>query len=146
MKKGEEEFIKIKRKHFPTVYHFLQQLWEGRTIDKKRTKKYFLYRLRSPRYKMFLLKLDGEIVGYTSYKYEKDFEFGPICYVDEIVVEKNIRGKGIGSRIVKFLERTNKEKCNMIRLHTDLVRKKTRNFYKKKKFKDTGVVFEKKLK
>ncbi len=144
--KERGEFIKVRRKHFPIVYDFLQQLWEGKEIDKKRTKKYFLYRLRSPRYKIFLMKLDGEIVGYTSYKYEKDYEFGLICYVDEIVVNKKLRGKGIGSMIVKFLEKTNKEKCNMIRLHTDLVRKKTRNFYKKKRFKDTGVVFEKKLK
>jgi GNAT superfamily N-acetyltransferase len=144
--KKEGEFIKVRRKHFPIVFNFLQQLWENKKLDRKRTKKYFLYRLRSKRYKMFLMKLEGEIVGYTSYKIEKDFEFGPLCYVDEIVVLKNLRGKGIGSMIIKFLEKTNKEKCNMIRLHTDLVRKKTRNFYKKKKFKDTGVVFEKKLK
>lgn len=143
---NEIQIIKAKSEDSAEVFNLIKQLWPNIKFDYRRIQMIYNKKIRSSKYHLFIAKLENKIVAFTSYSIKDDFlSQGPICYLDELIVDKNHKGLGIGSKMIKYIEKREKPNCKLIRLHTAHHRKKTQNFYKSKNFDSTALVFEKKI-
>ncbi len=93
-------------------------------------------KLEDPHYKKFLYVEDGEIRGIIILE---------IPYLTlkiyNLYVDKEFRGEGIGTRLIKFAEKYCKEnELHGIRVGTAPDNKKAQEFYQKKGFERTGKV------
>lgn len=75
-------------------------------------------------------------VIYDTFKWEK----GKTGYIDDLVIKKELRGKGLGKTLMKKAEeRLKKKKVKEIWLQSN-PKSRVFNFYKKKGYKETGWV------
>jgi GNAT superfamily N-acetyltransferase len=94
---------------------------------------------------IYVAELDF-IVGWIHFSIIQTLESNPYAEICGLVVSESFRGSGIGARLVGFAENWAKEKgFNHIRVRTNILREKTREFYKRVGFqsKKTQEVFEK---
>jgi GNAT superfamily N-acetyltransferase len=64
----------------------------------------------------FVAEQDGEIVGYATYFFAYYTWVGKSLYMDDLYVKPELRGRKIGSRLLKrVLELAKKENCKLIR-------------------------------
>ncbi len=94
--------------------------------------------LNSKKY-IFLVAVEGKkIVGYTKVIIKKrwrGFSDKKEVYIDELAVKTGYRGKGVGSRLLKEIEkRAKKLGIKFLTLEADVENLKTLKFYKKHKF------------
>jgi len=70
-----------------------------------------------------------------------------VALLEDMIVNKNFRGQGVGSSLIKFvLKKLKKQGCTRVTLLTDEDNIKAHHFYKKQGFtKSSMVVFRKKL-
>lgn len=55
--------------------------------------------------KSWLIYSENEIVGYIILTFIFSFEYGgKIAFVDELFIQKNARGKGIGKEVIQFIQ------------------------------------------
>ena len=58
--------------------------------------------LQNPNYEIYLAELDGEVVRFVDIRVFPDYvEGSPIAIIQNLIVEKEHRGKGIGSKLVE---------------------------------------------
>jgi GNAT superfamily N-acetyltransferase len=58
----------------------------------------------------WLVREDGRIVGYAVMSFDYSLEYGGRnAWVDEIFIAKEARGKGLGERVMDFVERAARE-------------------------------------
>ncbi len=71
---------------------------------------------------------------------------GPSATIDEIVVTKEYREKGVGKQLVlATIERCKRLGCCEIEVSTEKTNDKARKFYKKCGFEERGILFEAEL-
>jgi len=94
---------------------------------------------------IYVAELDT-IVGWIHVSLVQSLESNAFVEICGIVVAESYRGSGIGTRLVAMAESWAQEKgCYHIRVRTNIVREKTRVFYKQLGFqsKKTQEVFDK---
>jgi len=101
--------------------------------------------IQDPNCKIFVAEADQKIVGFIEMRIFTDFvEGSPIAIITNLIVEKNYRKLGIGS---KLIERTieDAEKQNAIEIHvwTEFDNQQAINFYTKHGFKKRALLLEK---
>lgn len=95
--------------------------------------------LNSDMYEVFVAEDNGIIAGFITLVLYESFVLDKCMHVETLIIDENIRGKGIGAKLMaaaeKFAEETG---CNLIELLTLNNRRKdgTHNFYEKLGFKD----------
>lgn len=84
-------------------------------------------------------KLVGTIMGIECFDLSEDCK--PFMLIDNIVVSKNARGKGIGKCLMRFCENEASERgCSFIILVSAGHRKEAHRFYEKLGYSETGAV------
>ncbi|MBN1798596.1 MAG: GNAT family N-acetyltransferase [Spirochaetales bacterium] len=93
-------------------------------------------------YKNYVALLDERIVGFISVIiYKTFFHPGGTALINELIVDKNFRGKGIGRQLInKIKVMANIQRFNEIEVSTSLKNKKAIKFYKKTGFADESIL------
>ena len=100
-----------------------------------------------PHHGIFVAELDSA-AGWIHVAVIQSLESGSYAEILGLVVAESRRNSGIGTRLVTAAEQwAQKKGCHKIRVRTNIVREKTRMFYKKLGFrtKKTQEVFDKML-
>lgn len=65
----------------------------------------------------FVFSIKEQIIGYGAIVYETKIRGGKMAHIEDIVVNKHYRGKGIGKKIIDYLiDNANQKKCYKISL------------------------------
>jgi len=133
----------VKSRDFDAVFGLLCQLWTYKKLNKARVKKVFLAKLREKNHKAFIAESGGSIAGYAGTAIHNNlWQAGKMCHLNELVVEETIRGKGIGSKLLKKVEAyARKNKCRGIDLESAMRRKLTHRFYNDRKYETKALFF-----
>tara|TARA_B100001769_G_C22023079_1_gene549758 strand:- start:12 stop:428 length:417 start_codon:yes stop_codon:yes gene_type:complete len=91
----------------------------------------------------FSFFLDNELVGYGSIFYEIKIRGGKAGHIEDVVVNQNARGNGIGQFIIDFLiNEGKKNNCYKVSLNS---KENNIGFYEKCGFIQDGIKFQRKL-
>jgi glucosamine-phosphate N-acetyltransferase len=89
--------------------------------------------------KIFIFEMNNNIIGTGSLILESKIshDFKNVAHLEDIVVDKNFRGKGYGKYIINYLiQYAKKNNCYKVILNTD---EKNLKFYEKCGFKKTNL-------
>lgn len=77
---------------------------DGYPIDAEITRKNFVHFIENPNLgQSFIIEHDGKVAGYIILNFLFSFEFGgTIAFLDELYVDSNFQGKGLGKLGVAF--------------------------------------------
>jgi GNAT superfamily N-acetyltransferase len=134
-----------KSKDFDGIFGLLEQLWDYKKLNKPRVKKAFLASISEKNHKAFIATKSGRIEGYAGTTIHNNlWQAGKMCHLNELVVDKDARGTGIGSRLLKHVESyARKNKCRGIDLESAMRRKRTHKFYNARKYETKALFFTK---
>jgi len=90
---------------FNEVFTLLQQLWQGRELDKVKLQSIFNLSMESESEFVFCYIENGQVVGFTAGVIQNDYCFAvPLCYVSALVVDEKQRGGGIGAKLMDYVK------------------------------------------
>ena len=132
---------------FSSVFALLEQLWPDRILSRERLLDIFRKGLNSPRMIYLCLLVDGRILGFCSLDFSESFwQEGYLVQINELVIDKEFRGKGYGSFLIRHaIALGKKQGSDFFLLDSDFHRLKAHEFYTKQGFKKTGYIFKKNL-
>jgi GNAT superfamily N-acetyltransferase len=104
--------------------------------------------LDDPKISVLVAELKNSIVGYLTINFNKSLlDIGSTAIIDELMVTKEHRGKGVGTLLVNYaIEISQHMGCSEIGVGTEYTNSQAREFYKRQGFKEIGVIFEMVLK
>lgn len=111
---------------------------DGYPIDAEITRKNFVHFIENPNLgQSFIIEHDGKVAGYIILNFLFSFEFGgTIAFLDELYVDSNFQGKGLGKLGVAFSQKFAKEKeLKILFLEVELHNERAIELYKKYNFK-----------
>ena len=134
-------------KDFDDIYLLLQQLWPDKELNKNKLMAIFSRGIESQNDLYFCAELNGKVIGFYSLGFKNSlWQEGHIAYVNEIVVDKSHRGKGIGTALLRTAINTAKEKgCKRIELDSAFQREEAHQFYEESGFEKRAYLFSMKL-
>ncbi|QDT94820.1 GNAT family N-acetyltransferase [Gimesia aquarii] len=129
------------------VVKLLPQLWPDLAIDRNKAKATFCKSARSGSHRHFCATVDERIVGYCSMSTKHSLWCqGSIAHVDEIIVDTQFRGQGIGTQLLKQVENSARDMgCERIELDSALHRTDAHQFYEGLGFENRAHLFSKRL-
>jgi GNAT superfamily N-acetyltransferase len=132
---------------FEQVFGLLEQLWPAQTLDKKRLRGVFKQGLKSKFQCYVCARIKGNVVGFISLTIKNSlWQQGYIGHIDELIVGKQYRGRGIGSQLLEYIANLAKKKgCSRIELDSAFTRKNAHKFYKRNGFENRAFVFSKEI-
>jgi GNAT superfamily N-acetyltransferase len=81
------------------------------------------------------MDLDDKPVGFAEFNISWQMWDEKICYVNHLVIDRDVRGYGLGTKMLQFIIEFAEEKgCGGIELRSDLHRKNAHTFYYKQGF------------
>lgn len=97
---------------------------------------------------ILLAEIDGVIIGFINFTIRKTLlHNGHSGIIDELVVTKNYRGKGVGKQLINaVIEKCKHLGCCEVEVSTEFTNTTARDFYKNCGFEEKGVIFEKDVK
>ncbi|MDN5203254.1 GNAT family N-acetyltransferase [Fulvivirgaceae bacterium BMA10] len=79
---------------------------------------------------------NDQLLGWIHVFLTHRLESGSFCEIGGMVVDENVRGKGIGTKLVKAAQDWSiGKRCFNMRVRTNVVREKTQKFYHQQGFK-----------
>jgi ribosomal protein S18 acetylase RimI-like enzyme len=97
-------------------------------------------------YKLFYVCLDNQVVGAIGLRIQDDLCWGHNLYIDDLVVDEALRGRGIGKALMKFaVNLAHSQKCEYVRLASGISRIQAHDFYEKLEYCKTSFAFALKL-
>lgn len=101
---------------------------------------------RATGYHMFIAALDDDVVGVIGMIHNHNLHDGFVTYIEQIVIDEDHRGKGLGALLLQFAENRAKEDgCDLIELDTDLGEEDAESFYEKNGYEFVGKFHSKDL-
>ena len=96
---------------------------------------------------VYVAVLDNNVVALMSIIYFTYFPSAQkLCRITSIVVDENLRGSGIGSKLIDYAKSTAlADRCDVIEVTTSLKREKTQAYYESVGFKKTSYKYVQKL-
>jgi ribosomal protein S18 acetylase RimI-like enzyme len=141
------KIVKAKPKDFDTIFVLLKELYSKDRLVKKKTKEIFLNFIKREDCLSFVIKKDQIIIGYAAVQIREDIQSqGKIGYLSELILNKDFRGKGIGTRLFKeVIGKSKKAGCREIQFPSSFPRKKAHKFYLLQGFQKTAYFFWKEI-
>ncbi len=132
---------------FDAVFALLQQLWPGKSLDPDILRDLFNDAILSDSRVLLCARLDGTIVGFGSMSFKAHlWHGGLIGWIDELVVDRKARGKGVGRKLLeRLIEMASENGCRAIELDSSFHRKEAHSFYEELGFQKRAYLFFKEL-
>jgi N-acetylglutamate synthase-like GNAT family acetyltransferase len=137
---------KATKKDYKEIFELLRHLWPKERLVEKKLQGIFNQQLKEG--KIFLLAEDkGIALGFISLSIRLDIQNnGKIGQIDELVVNKIYRDKGVGRKLISRVSKEAKKKgCIELHLYSNKKRKKSHRFYRDLGFKNTAHLFWRKV-
>ncbi len=140
------EIIEAKKEDLPRVLSLYaeEDMDDGNVLPIGYAEAIFDKMQSYPNYKIYIAKYTDEIVGTFSLSIMDNIaHMGQSSgLVEDVVVEKSMRSKGIGRKMMEYaLEICRKNNCYKMNLSSNLKREKAHKFYEKLGFKKHGYSF-----
>ena len=132
---------------FLQVLVLLEQLWPDKTLDAEALSGVYSRGLASG-LQHYLCAVEGEkIVGFCSLSIKNNlWQAGYLAHIDELVVGKEKRGRGIGSALLNAIIQIAAEAgCSSVELDSAFHRSEAHRFYQKHGFENRAYLFSKSL-
>lgn len=132
---------------FQPVVKLLGQLWPDKTLNQEKLRQVFTRGLACESHNYICATVQDKIIGFASLKIKNSlWEQGNLGYIDELVVDQEYRGKGIGRELLEHVVEMAREKgCGRIELDAAFYRKASHRFYEKNNFEKRCFLFSRKL-
>lgn len=121
---------------FEEVLALFRQLWPGKVLNKERQRAVYTVMLESAGYELLCAEMEGAIIGFASLSIQHNFwQEGHILYITTMIVDERHRGQGIGTALVREIEKIAGERgCKRIELESAFHRTEAHAFYEKMGF------------
>lgn len=132
---------------FEQVLVLLRQLWPDRSLDKKKLRRAFLQGLKSKLQCYLCARIESNIVGFASLMMKNSlWQQGYVGHIDELIVDKQYRGKGVGGKLLEHVMKLAKKKgCRRVELDSAFEREDAHRLYEHNGFKSRGFTFFKEI-
>ena len=136
---------------FSEIFPLLRQLWPNESLNNKldedKMKKVFQIGLNSPNQYFLIAKYSDRIVGYVSLTIKNDlWQGGNLGQIDELVVDREFRRKGIGSKLMdEMIKEAKNRLCKEAELISGFDRKEAQEYHVSQGFQRKAYVFRKKI-
>jgi ribosomal protein S18 acetylase RimI-like enzyme len=129
------------------VLYFLRELWPDKKLITNELKTVYENGINNENQIYICAETEDRMVGFCSLTIVNSFlASGKLAYIDELIVDRNFRRKGIGLLLLSEIERIAKEKyCNQIELVSAFHRENAHLFYERYGFNKEAFLFTKKL-
>ncbi|MEM3566595.1 MAG: GNAT family N-acetyltransferase [Candidatus Bathyarchaeia archaeon] len=98
--------------------------------------------LKDENHEVLVAKVDERVIGVLHQHFYLDILHGSLMsHIDFILVEKEYRKKGVGSKLLKTAIE-NARKVGVMEIHVDTIFEQAAKFYRKHGFKEDGTYFE----
>ncbi len=132
---------------FEEIYPLFQQLHPKKLLEKPKVFGFFRRMLSSGNNKAWVALENRKIAGYIDVAFgspHTQFEFNAL--VETTVVDKDHRGRGIGTQLLKRCEEEMKNRgYGIIEMDSAFEREEAHQFYEENGYKKRGILFWKKL-
>jgi GNAT superfamily N-acetyltransferase len=132
---------------FDAVLALLHQLWPGESLDADALRAAFGRVLDSPWHVVLCTVEADRLIGFGSLTIRNSlWQAGYLGHIDELVVDREHRGRGIGTRLLEELvARAQQRGCRRLELDSAFHRHEAHRFYAQQGFERRGYVFSRKL-
>ena len=132
---------------FSGVLILLKQLWPEKSLDPASLRIAYDRALASDSQR-YICATDGEqVIGFGSLTVNNNlWQEGYLGHVDELVVDGDFRGRGVGAQLLEHLIVIAKQRgCRRIELDSGFHRPNAHRFYERHGFENRGYLFSKVL-
>ena len=120
-----------------------RELWPDKPLDEGEIKDIFNQYLEDEMYDIYVFE-EEMILGIITISKRKTFFYGgSVAIIEDLVVSKESRGKGIGRELVEFIEREFEEDIRALELSSDMHRNLAHEFWEKRGYSRSGYHFRK---
>ena len=132
---------------FASIFSLFKQLWPNLELDYAGLYAVYARALSSEVQHLIVGVQEDRIVGFCSLSLKNNFwKPGCIGNVDELVVDENYRGQGIGKKLINRIEEIAiSNQCKQIELDSAFHRKEAHHFYESIGYKSRAYLFTKSL-
>jgi GNAT superfamily N-acetyltransferase len=143
----QPEIREVLVEDFDSIFLLLKQLWPRKKLHKDSLMKVFSQAIDSPNDEYFCAEINGRIIGFCCLTIQLSlWQEGYIGYINELVVDKSVRGQGIGTNLIKTAIDIAKGKgCTRIELDSSSYREEAHDFYEGMGFEKRAYLFSKEL-
>jgi GNAT superfamily N-acetyltransferase len=144
---GTVQIRQCRPEDFEGVLRLLVQLWSNESLDPNRIRPVFDRALESDRQIYLCATIRGQVVGFGSLTIKNNlWQQGYLANVDELVVEAEQRGRGIGKELLEHLvDLASQRGCRRIELDSSFHREQAHQFYEAQGFQKRAYLFSKLL-
>lgn len=132
---------------FGDVMRLLRQLWPDKHLDATSLKTVFNRAVFSES-QTHLCATEGQrVIGFASLTLKNNlWQAGYLGHIDELVVDDNYRGRGIGTRLLEhILVLARQRGCRRVELDSAFHRKQAHQFYEQRGFENRAFLFSRML-
>ncbi|MBI3220875.1 MAG: GNAT family N-acetyltransferase [Bacteroidetes bacterium] len=127
----------------PSILEMMEQFYaiDQYPFDEEKNKKNLHLFINNPELgRLWLIKMEKQLVGYVCLAYCFSFEYGGRdAFIDELFIKTEFRNQGIGQQTMDFLENASmKLGVNSIHLEVEKHNEAGKKLYFKKGYSDTG--------
>ena len=128
---------------FEHIYSLLQQLWSEKILSKNKINGIYRHLLQRKDSINLVFTIDNKVVGFSSVELREDFHIQDLTgFMSVLIVDKNVRNKGIGSKLLKqIIIRCKKAGCKKLKFTSNFKRKRTHRFYESLGFQKAHYLF-----
>jgi len=126
------------------IAELVETLDDTKGIDIKQALENCQNLLSEPNYHFLVAEIDGVVVGFINFTTRKTaLHRSPSGLIDELVLTKNCRRRGIGEQLLSVaIEKCKQLGCYEVEVSTEKVNTKARKFYRRRGFNERGVLLE----
>ena len=132
-----------------TVIELLEQLFERgipSAYSRDDALKVFKKLLTHGPWKIIVAEEGHTVQAFLTIYFLELMRFGKRGYIEDMIVDKRLRGSGVGTRLMEYAESlARREGCTHLALDTGFYREQARNFYRKVGFQETAIALRKDL-
>jgi ribosomal protein S18 acetylase RimI-like enzyme len=128
---------------FEDVVRLLRQLWPDKHVDAASIRMVFERAVASESQEYLCAAQDRHVIGFGSLTIKNSFwNEGFLGYIDELVVDVEYRGQGIGTKLLEQLAAVARQRgCRRIELDSAFHRKRAHQFYERHGFEARALLF-----
>jgi ribosomal protein S18 acetylase RimI-like enzyme len=129
----------------PEITKLIRELAASINEESPVTEEYVKGYLHNPMCYILVAETDNKIVGLISYSIKPNlYHASNSCIIEELVVSKNFRYKGIATQLIsQLMEELKSIECAEVSVSTEFTNEKAVAFYKKHGFEDESLFLEK---